>query len=116
VTAVFAANDDMAIGLVRALTVAGRTVPEQVSVVGFDDIPLAAYVSPPLTTVRQPFDAVAREGLGRLIHAIENNATGSPAPSDPPLELVIRSSTAAPPTKARSRPSPRHVVSQRPGA
>ncbi|NUR02980.1 MAG: LacI family DNA-binding transcriptional regulator, partial [Streptomyces sp.] len=72
VTAVFAANDDMAIGLIHALTEAGRRVPEDVSVVGFDDIPVAAYVTPPLTTVRQPFDAVAQEGLKRLVHAIEN--------------------------------------------
>lgn len=47
VTAVFAANDDMAIGLIRALTEAGRRVPEDVSVVGFDDVPVAAYVTPP---------------------------------------------------------------------
>ncbi|MDQ0753545.1 DNA-binding LacI/PurR family transcriptional regulator [Streptomyces africanus] len=58
VTAVFAANDDMAIGLIRALLEAGRRVPEDVSVVGLDDIPVAAYVSPPLTTVR-------RDGAGR---------------------------------------------------
>ncbi|EWM10065.1 LacI family DNA-binding transcriptional regulator [Kutzneria sp. 744] len=63
VTAVFAANDDMAIGLIRGLMEAGLRVPEDVSVVGFDDIPLAGYVTPPLTTARQPFDVVAREGL-----------------------------------------------------
>jgi DNA-binding LacI/PurR family transcriptional regulator len=97
VTAVFAANDDMAIGLIRALTEAGRRVPEDVSVVGFDDIPVAAYVSPPLTTVPQPFDAVAQEGLKRLLHAIENpDAEPLPA-SDPPVDLVVRTSTAPPP-------------------
>ncbi|MDC2956851.1 LacI family DNA-binding transcriptional regulator [Streptomyces gilvifuscus] len=106
VTAVFAANDDMAIGLIRALTEAGRRVPEDVSVVGFDDIPVAAYVTPPLTTVRQPFDAVAQEGLKRLVHAIENpNADPLPT-SDPPIDLIIRASTAPPPsrtTPARGR-------------
>ncbi|UXY18360.1 LacI family DNA-binding transcriptional regulator [Streptomyces cynarae] len=96
VTAVFAANDDMAIGLIRALAEAGLRVPEDVSVVGFDDSPVSAYVTPPLTTVRQPFDAVAREGLRLLVQAIEK-PDAEPAPaSDPPVELVVRASTARP--------------------
>ncbi|WP_328419469.1 LacI family DNA-binding transcriptional regulator [Streptomyces sp. NBC_00443] len=99
VTAVFAANDDMAIGLIRALAEAGRRVPEDVSVVGFDDIPVAAYVTPPLTTVRQPFDTVAQEGLKRLVHAIEN-PDAAPLPSSaPPIDLIIRTSTAPPPSR-----------------
>ncbi|MFE9443438.1 LacI family DNA-binding transcriptional regulator [Streptomyces sp. NPDC006602] len=98
-TAVFAANDDMAIGLIRALAEAGRRVPEDVSVVGFDDIPVAAYVTPPLTTVRQPFDAVAQEGLKRLVHAIENPQADLLPASDPPVDLVVRVSTAPPPTR-----------------
>ncbi|MEU5634610.1 LacI family DNA-binding transcriptional regulator [Streptomyces rishiriensis] len=108
VTAVFAANDDMAIGLIRALAEAGRRVPHDVSVVGFDDVPVAAYVTPPLTTVPQRFDAVAQEGLKRLVHAIENpDATPLPA-SDPPVDLVVRASTAPPSnrtTPARGRPA-----------
>jgi DNA-binding LacI/PurR family transcriptional regulator len=99
VTAVFAANDDMAIGLIRALLEAGRRVPEDVSVVGFDDIPVAAYVTPPLTTVRQPFDAVAKEGLALLVHAIEKPHVDLPAAADQPVELVVRSSTAPPPPR-----------------
>jgi DNA-binding LacI/PurR family transcriptional regulator len=99
VTAVFAANDDMAIGVIRALTEAGRRVPGDVSVVGFDDIPVAAYVTPPLTTVRQPFDAVAREGLRLLVQAIEK-PDAEPAPADdPPVDLVVRASTAPPPSR-----------------
>lgn len=97
VTAVFAANDDMAIGLIRALTEADRRVPEDVSVIGFDDIPVAAYVTPPLTTVRQPFDAVAQEGLKRLVHAIENPDADPLPPSGPPVDLIVRASTAPPP-------------------
>jgi DNA-binding LacI/PurR family transcriptional regulator len=97
VTAVFAANDDMAIGLVRALLDAGRRVPEDVSVVGYDDIPLAAYVSPRLTTVRQPFDAVAQDGLKLLVHAIENPDADPLPTSDPQVQLVVRASTAPPP-------------------
>ncbi|MFC7265407.1 LacI family DNA-binding transcriptional regulator [Streptomyces lutosisoli] len=107
VTAVFAANDDMAIGLIRALTEAGRRVPEDVSVVGFDDIPVAAYVSPPLTTVRQPFDAVAQEGLKRLVHAIENPQADPLAASDPPVDLIVRASTAPPPP-SNGRTSTQH--------
>jgi DNA-binding LacI/PurR family transcriptional regulator len=106
VTAVFAANDDMAIGLIRALTEAGRRVPEDVSVVGFDDIPVSAFVNPPLTTVRQPFDAVAQEGLKRLVHAIENPDADHLPSSDPPIDLIVRASTAPPPsrtTPARGR-------------
>ncbi|MEV1066720.1 LacI family DNA-binding transcriptional regulator [Streptomyces sp. NPDC050263] len=99
VTAVFAANDDMAIGLIRALLEAGRRIPEDISVVGLDDIPVAAYVSPPLTTVRQPFDATAQDGLKRLVHAIEN-PDADPIPAiDPPVNLVVRASTAPPPNR-----------------
>ncbi|GAA3804705.1 LacI family DNA-binding transcriptional regulator [Streptomyces phyllanthi] len=98
-TAVFAANDDMAIGLIRALTEAGRRVPHDVSVVGFDDIPVAAYVTPPLTTVRQPFDAVAQQGLKRLVHCIENPQADPLPTSDPPVDLVVRASTAPPPPR-----------------
>jgi len=97
VTAVFAAGDEMAIGLIRALLDAGRRVPSDVSVVGFDDMPIAAYVSPPLTTARQPFDAVAREGLMLLVQAIEKPDADPPPAADPPVELVVRASTAPPP-------------------
>ncbi|MFJ2608532.1 LacI family DNA-binding transcriptional regulator [Streptomyces sp. NPDC087425] len=97
VSAVFAANDDMAIGLIRALAEAGRRVPEDVSVVGFDDVPVAAYVTPPLTTVRQPFDAVARGGVERLVHVIER-PDEPPLPAQvPPVDLVVRASTGPPP-------------------
>ncbi|GAA3621430.1 LacI family DNA-binding transcriptional regulator [Nonomuraea rosea] len=103
VTAVFAANDDMAIGVIRALLEAGRRVPEDVSVVGFDDIPVAAYVTPPLTTVRQPFDAVATEGIKLLVRAIEQPQADLPPAAGQPVELVVRSSTAPPPRTTRGR-------------
>lgn len=104
VTAVFAANDDMAIGLIRALLEAGRRIPEDISVVGLDDVPVAAYVSPPLTTVRQPFEATAQDGLKRLVHAIENPDADPIPEEDPPVDLVVRASTAPPPY--RKTPSP----------
>ncbi|GKQ38821.1 LacI family DNA-binding transcriptional regulator [Streptomyces sp. A012304] len=98
VTAVFAANDDMAIGLVRAFAEAGLTVPHDISVVGFDDIPAAPYLSPPLTTLRQDFAAVADRAVGLLTAAVE----GLPLPAEPTdvaVELRVRGSTAP----ARSR-------------
>ena len=98
VTAVFVAGDEMAIGLIHALREAGRRVPEDISVVGFDGNPVFAFVSPPLTTVRQPFEAAAGEGIRLLIHAIENPDTELPKASDPPVELLVRGSTAPPPS------------------
>ncbi len=97
VTAVFAAGDEMAIGLIHALREAGRRVPEDISVVGFDGNPVFAYVSPPLTTVRQPFDAAAREGIRLLVHAVEKPDAELPPTGEPPVELVVRGSTAPPP-------------------
>ena len=102
VTAVFAANDQMALGLLRALTEAGRAVPGDVSVVGFDDIPEAGYLIPPLTTVRQDFSAVGQRAIQILQAAIGGATIDSPATNrliQP--ELVIRASTAG----ARERSS-----------
>ncbi|WP_280893247.1 MULTISPECIES: LacI family DNA-binding transcriptional regulator [unclassified Streptomyces] len=115
VTAVFAANDDMAIGLIRALTEAGRRVPDDVSVVGFDDIPVAAYVTPPLTTVRQPFDAVAKEAFRLLVHAIEKPDVDLPLAHDPPVELVLRASTAPAPSRAAPGGGRRNATRSRSG-
>ncbi|MGW0331787.1 LacI family DNA-binding transcriptional regulator [Streptomyces sp. NPDC003011] len=98
VTGIFAAGDEMAIGLIHALREAGRRVPEDISVVGFDGNPVFAYVSPPLTTVRQPFEAASREGIRLLVHAIEKPDADLPQASDPPVELIVRGSTAPPPS------------------
>jgi DNA-binding LacI/PurR family transcriptional regulator len=70
VTAVFAANDHLALGVLRALHERGRSVPGDVSVVGFDDVPEAAYYIPPLTTVRPDFDAVAAASIDLLLAQI----------------------------------------------
>jgi DNA-binding LacI/PurR family transcriptional regulator len=90
-TAVFAANDQMAIGLLRALHEAGRRVPEDISVVGYDDLPETEYLIPPLTTVRQDFAEVGRRAIELVMIAI----SGSPAPAPDLIkpELIIRQST-----------------------
>jgi DNA-binding LacI/PurR family transcriptional regulator len=96
-TAVFVANDDMAIGLIHALTRAGRPVPEDVSVIGLDDIPTAASTNPPLTTIAQEFDLVATRGLRRLVAQIEESVDADQAEPDRlPSRLVVRESTAVP--------------------
>lgn len=93
ITAVFAANDQMALGLLRAANEAGRSVPEDLSIVGFDDIDEALYLTPPLTTVRQPFADLGRESLSLLLREIaEGCDIDQPTPLIP--ELVIRSSTS----------------------
>jgi DNA-binding LacI/PurR family transcriptional regulator len=96
VTAVFVANDDMAIGVMRAFAEAGRRVPEDVSVVGLDDIPTAAYLSPPLTTVRQDFGNLARDGLERLVRQIEDDAGRDTTGTPQPVCLIVRRSTTSP--------------------
>ncbi|MGW7281425.1 LacI family DNA-binding transcriptional regulator [Streptomyces sp. NPDC054844] len=95
-TAVFAANDQMALGLLRALHERGRRVPEDVSVVGFDDIPEAGSFLPPLTTVHQDFAEVGRRCVEGVLHQVRQ--------SEPehgtrlvPTQLVVRESTAPPP-------------------
>ncbi|CAL9617654.1 Lactose operon repressor [Nocardiopsis dassonvillei] len=77
VTAVFAANDHLALGILRAMHERGRSVPGDVSVVGFDDVPEAAYFIPPLTTVRPDFDTVAAETLGVLLSVISGEGSAS---------------------------------------
>jgi DNA-binding LacI/PurR family transcriptional regulator len=102
VSAVFVANDQMAIGLLRALFEAGLRVPEDVSVVGFDDIPEAAYLIPPLTTVHQDFQAVGRRAIEVLQAAIAHQEEQLPRLLEP--ELVVRTSTAPPsPTRTGTR-------------
>ncbi|MEV1080227.1 LacI family DNA-binding transcriptional regulator [Streptomyces sp. NPDC050211] len=93
VTAVFAANDDMAIGALRAFAEAGLAVPDDVSIVGYDDIPAAPYLSPPLTTVRQDFTAVADHAVATLIAMIEGKSRPD-RHTALAVELAVRSSTA----------------------
>jgi DNA-binding LacI/PurR family transcriptional regulator len=98
-TAVFVANDQMALGLLRAMHEAGRRIPEEISVVGFDDIPESPYFTPPLTTVRQDFGEVGSRSLRVLVRTIESVEAGERPPrgSLVPPELVVRASTTVPP-------------------
>jgi DNA-binding LacI/PurR family transcriptional regulator len=98
VTAVFAANDQMALGLLRRLHEAGREAPREISIVGFDDLPEAAYFTPPLTTVRQDFAEVGRRCLHLLLEQVEGGRRSS-ARAVVPTELVVRRSTAVPPRR-----------------
>jgi DNA-binding LacI/PurR family transcriptional regulator len=98
VTAVFVANDQMALGLLRAMHEADREVPGELSVVGFDDIPEAAYFLPPLTTVRQDFIEMGRRSLEVLLRTIESGRR-APSGSLVPPELIVRASTGPPPAR-----------------
>jgi DNA-binding LacI/PurR family transcriptional regulator len=99
-TAVFAGNDLMALGLLRAFSERGIAVPHDVSIVGFDDGPEADYYTPPLTTVHQPFQAVGRRGVEMLIEQVETHTRSSERCVIEP-ELVVRASAAAPTSGAR---------------
>lgn len=97
-TAVFAGNDAMALGLMHGFRAAGVDVPRRVSVVGFDDIPLAAHGWPPLTTVHQQFAGLGERAVTALLRAISADEVGTEAPSAHSIEptLIIRESTAPP--------------------
>lgn len=93
-TAAFASNDQMAIGLLSALRERGLRVPEDISVVGFDDVPESPYLYPPLTTVRQDFAALGGLIMQKVLVAVEEPES---ATEDTPLatKLIVRQSTAA---------------------
>jgi DNA-binding LacI/PurR family transcriptional regulator len=95
VTAIFAANDHLALGILRAMSERGRRVPHDVSIVGFDDVPEAAYFIPPLTTIRPDFLAVAKETLELLLAQVADGEVGAPQRNVPPA-LVKRDSVAPP--------------------
>ena len=96
ITAIFVANDQMALGVLRAMQEAGREVPAQLSVVGFDDIPEAPYFSPPLTTVRQDFDEMGSRSVRLLLRMLETGQAQAVG-ADVQPRLIVRASTAAPP-------------------
>lgn len=94
-TAVFAGNDQMALGFLHACRELGVDVPGDISVVGFDDIPEAAHFFPPLTTVRQDFAEVGRRAIALLLAQLDGRVV--PEHALIPADLVVRRSTAPPP-------------------
>ncbi|MEW9548450.1 LacI family DNA-binding transcriptional regulator [Nonomuraea sp. NPDC050783] len=101
VTAVFAANDQMALGLLRAFAEVGVRVPAHISVAGYDDIPEAAFFSPPLTTVRPDFESVGRQGFELLLELMEGRQAEAPERRVIEPLLITRQSTAGPATHRR---------------
>lgn len=90
-TAVFVANDQMAIGVLHAFAEAGLSVPGDISVVGFDDVPEAAYLNPALTTVRQDFHAIGRRAIDLVRATLDGITIEMPLLAP---ELIVRNSTA----------------------
>lgn len=96
VTAIFVSSDEMAFGVMRALIEHGKRIPEDVSVVGMDDIALAKFAPPPLTTVRQPFEEMGRRAVERLVRLLdEHDGHHEMIPIMP--ELIVRESTGPAP-------------------
>jgi LacI family transcriptional regulator len=103
--AVFAGNDMMAIGCLAALGEAALRVPEDIALAGFDDIPLARYVTPALSTIRVPIAALGAAALEALVKALENPQPKASRATVMPVELLVRRSCGAgpPPLPARSK-------------
>ncbi|MFJ1969404.1 LacI family DNA-binding transcriptional regulator [Streptomyces sp. NPDC087903] len=95
VTAILCGNDDLALGVLRALHHAGRSVPADVSVIGFDDAPHSGFVTPSLTTVRMDFQGLGRDAFGLLRAQLESDYE-PPAQTFAGTDLIIRESSGAP--------------------
>jgi DNA-binding LacI/PurR family transcriptional regulator len=91
ITAIFTANDHLAMGLMKALRMRGIAMPEQVSIIGFDDMPEAPYFDPPLTTIVQEFNRLGETAMELLIYKINGLRAAKPAPLVP--KLAVREST-----------------------
>jgi DNA-binding LacI/PurR family transcriptional regulator len=95
VTALLCGNDDIALGAMRAMHEAGRRVPADVSIVGFDDIPYARFFTPALTTVRQDFKQLGKVCFAKLL-ALSNSSRTLPELAPPEARLIIRDSAGPP--------------------
>ena len=100
VDALFAANDSMAVGALSALRRAGIKVPDDVAVVGFDDIPIAAYLSPPLTSMQVPIAELGVRAMEALLSAVQAPGAHEARQEVLPTRLVVRRSCGAPATAA----------------
>jgi len=104
VTAVLCGNDDLALGVMRAMHAAGRAIPGDVSVVGFDDTPVSEFLTPPLTTVRLDFAGLGRACFAMLLALMERK-DALPHARRPEPELIIRESAGPPPVPRGSGPT-----------
>lgn len=102
-TAIFAANDAMAVGALSAIAGSGLAVPADISVVGFDDIPIARYLAPPLTTVKVNIAELGRRAFEAVIESVERGAQGAPRQECIPTSLVVRQSCGAATSLGRTR-------------
>jgi len=103
-TALVVANDQMALGAIRAFREAGVSVPDEISIVGFDDIPESGFFLPPLTTMRQDFVKIGQLGVQCLLEQISAGFAGLRTYTVVPT-FVERASTAAPQKPKKRRPS-----------
>jgi DNA-binding LacI/PurR family transcriptional regulator len=100
VTAVLAGNDDLALGVFRAMHETGRDIPGSMSVVGFDDTPMSEFLTPSLTTARLDFAALGRACFATLLGLLDPGSAGTPVPPPEP-RLIIRESTGPAPIRYR---------------
>jgi LacI family repressor for deo operon, udp, cdd, tsx, nupC, and nupG len=98
-TAIFTASDPMAIGAMRAATELGKNIPRDLSLIGFDDIRFAEYMSPSLTTVHQPRELIGKTAMLKLVKLLAGETVADKAILE--HELIIRESTGKPGSKAR---------------
>jgi LacI family transcriptional regulator len=97
-TAIFASNDEMAAGVLHAARQRGLSIPEDVSVVGFDDTPIAAHIWPPLTTVRWPIISMARSAALKVVGDVIDPG-GEVAEPSMFLSTLVRRASVAPPAR-----------------
>ena len=112
-TAVFAANDSMAVGVLASLTAAGVNVPVEMSVVGFDDIPIARYVNPPLTTIRVDIAELGKCAFALLLDAIGNPSAHTPRHDLVATTLVVRKSCGVPKPQPKQNTQPHRAARDR---
>jgi DNA-binding LacI/PurR family transcriptional regulator len=98
-TAILCGNDDIALGAIRAVSDTGRSVPADVSIIGFDDVPFARFSRPALTTVRQDFTALGRASVATLLEQVGGRRPGMRLTA-PEAELIVRETTGPPPTRS----------------
>jgi len=94
-TAVFVCNDMMAIGAIRAINRVGLKVPDDISIIGFDNIPIAEVITPALTTIAQPINAIAQQAMALLLRRMEGDTSEYPSRITLVPELIVRDSCRA---------------------